>query len=419
MVEDSRLKGKISGSLNATFLVLIPKTDNSLSFNDFRPISLCNLVYKLISKVIANRIKPFLGRSLSAEQLGFLKGRRIQDAIGAAHECIHSIKQKNLKALIMKLDLKKAFDSIDWEFLRLVLFAVGFGEKLSNWILACVTSANFAVLINGEATSFFKNERGLRQGCPLSPYLFILIMEGLSLLLTKSFTEHKISGIKVSKFIKMFHLMFVDDVLLMTIADLAEWTVIQDVLFLFCAVSGLSINHSKSTVHFWGLTESELLCLKNSIPFTFIDLREGFKYLGFQLKLRASSPDEWHWLVRLFERKIGGWCNIWLSLGGRLTLVKAVLEGLAVFWMTLERIPKKVINSLRRLSSNFLWNGLGSKHSFHLCSWEILTKPRKAGGWGLKNLFTFNTALLASSFWRAATINSIWHRIVVENILAP
>jgi hypothetical protein len=143
MVEDSRLKGHISGSLNSTFLALIPKTDSSLSFNDFRPISLCNLVYKLISKVIANRIKPFLGRSLSAEQLGFLKGRRIQDAIGAAHECIHSIKQKNIKALIMKLDLKKAFDSIDWDFLRLVLFTAGFGEKLSNWILACVTRCQY------------------------------------------------------------------------------------------------------------------------------------------------------------------------------------------------------------------------------------------------------------------------------------
>jgi hypothetical protein len=109
MVEDTRIKGKIAGSINSTFLVLILKDNSPISFNDYRPISLCNLIYKIISKVISNRIKPFLGRSLSAEQLGFLKGRRIQDAIGAAHECIHSIKQKNLKALVMKLDLKKAF----------------------------------------------------------------------------------------------------------------------------------------------------------------------------------------------------------------------------------------------------------------------------------------------------------------------
>jgi hypothetical protein len=109
LVEDSRLKGKISGSLNATFMVLIPKKENPLTFLDFRPISLCNLIYKLISKVISNRIKPFLESNLSAEQLGFLKGRRIQDAIGAAHECLHSIKQKNQKASDYETGSQKCF----------------------------------------------------------------------------------------------------------------------------------------------------------------------------------------------------------------------------------------------------------------------------------------------------------------------
>jgi retron-type reverse transcriptase len=116
-VEDVRLKGKILSSLNATFLVLIPKKDHPTTFSDFRPISLCNLVYKLISKVISSRLKPVLEKNLSPEQHGFLKGRRIHDAIGVAHECLHSIAQKKQKALVMKIDLKKAFDSIDWDLL--------------------------------------------------------------------------------------------------------------------------------------------------------------------------------------------------------------------------------------------------------------------------------------------------------------
>jgi hypothetical protein len=174
MVEDTRIKGKIAGSINSTFLVLIPKESSPVSFNDFRPISLCNLIYKIISKVISNRIKPFLGRSLSAEQLGFLKGRRIHDAIGAAHECLHSIKQKNLKALVMKLDLKKAFDCIDWDFLRLILHAVGFGDKFSTWILSCVTTANFAVLINGDPSSFLQKRERTPTGMSSLPLSFHL-----------------------------------------------------------------------------------------------------------------------------------------------------------------------------------------------------------------------------------------------------
>jgi hypothetical protein len=101
-------------------------------FDDYRPISLCNLIYKVISKIIENRIKPFLSNCLSSEQLGFLKGRRIQEAIGLAHETLHSIKKKNIKSLVLKLDLKKAYDSIDWEYLRVVLLSVGFGTKLSD-----------------------------------------------------------------------------------------------------------------------------------------------------------------------------------------------------------------------------------------------------------------------------------------------
>jgi hypothetical protein len=146
-------------------------------------------------------------------------------------------------------------------------------------------------------------------------------------------------------------------------------------------------------------------------------LKKGFCYLGYRLLPRASTPADWSWLVALFERKITHWCNKWLSLGGRYILVKAVLEGLAVYWMTLERIPNKIIVILRRLACNFLWNDRIDKHRFHLCKWQSLFSPRKAGGWGLKNLSIFNSALLACSFWRGVTLRSIWQKVIFAKYL--
>jgi hypothetical protein len=148
---------------------------------------------------------------------------------------------------------------------------------------------------------------------------------------------------------------------------------------MFCSVTGLSINSTKSSVHHWGLSDTELLTFKTVLPFSFFSLNEGFRYLGYRLLPRASSSTDWSWLVAVFERRIGYWGNKWLSLGGRYTLVKSVLEGLAVYWMTLERIPNRIIILIRRLSFNFLWNDIPGKRHLHLCNWQLLTRPRKEG----------------------------------------
>jgi hypothetical protein len=153
--------------------------------------------------------------------------------LALAQECIHSIKTKNSKALILKLDLKKAFDCIDWDFLRLILAQTGFNHPMIKWIMSCVVSANLAILVNGESSSFFRMGRGLRQGCPLSPLLFILAMEALSLLLKTTQAEGKISRLKVSRTIKILHLLFTDDVLIMTKGTLQEWIEIKEILFNF------------------------------------------------------------------------------------------------------------------------------------------------------------------------------------------
>jgi mannosylglycoprotein endo-beta-mannosidase len=132
MVEGLRLKGNISGGLNSNFIALVPKFNKPLTFGDYIPISLCNLCYKIISKIIANRIKLILSRLLSEEQLGFLQGRQIQDAIGTIHECLHNIKRKKLKSLVLKLDLQNAYDFINWDLLRMILLQIGLGLKVTN-----------------------------------------------------------------------------------------------------------------------------------------------------------------------------------------------------------------------------------------------------------------------------------------------
>jgi hypothetical protein len=155
---------KSVGPINSTFLALIPKSNRPLSFSDYRPIALCNLCYKIVTNIIAKRIRPILSRSLSEEQLGFLKGRQILDAIGTTQECLHSIKAKRLQAIILKLDLKKAYDCTNWDYLRLMLIQCGFGHHMTKWIMGCVTSASLAILINGEATNFINNGRGFVRG---------------------------------------------------------------------------------------------------------------------------------------------------------------------------------------------------------------------------------------------------------------
>eukprot|EP00253_Pinus_taeda_P002680 PITA_02680 len=195
VVEESRLKGEIYRPFNSTFIALIPKKDEPETLEDFRPISLCNCIYKIIAKVIATRIVPILSRNISMEQFGFLDGRQIHEAIGVSQEVIHSVKQKKKKGIVLKIDLSKAYDRINWLYLRLLLTHLGFNYSFISWIMGCISNVSFVVLINGAASPFFKSQRGLRQGCPLSPFLFLLVAEGLSRLIHKARRAEKIKAL--------------------------------------------------------------------------------------------------------------------------------------------------------------------------------------------------------------------------------
>lgn len=226
-----------------------PKKKVFHTFMDFRPISLCNTLYKIIFKLITNRMRNILSSHLTQEQHGFLKGRNILEAIALIQECLHFMHTKNAEAALLKLDLKKAYDCIDWGFLRCLLSKIGLNDKWSNWIMVCVENVNYAVLINGSPSSFFPAARGLRQGCSLSPLLFILVMDSLSLHIKRVVRENRCCPLAVNWDISISHNLFVDDILLFAIFCRASWTCLYDLLGKFQRATGLCINDDKSSFH--------------------------------------------------------------------------------------------------------------------------------------------------------------------------
>jgi hypothetical protein len=147
VVEESRRNGYIHAPLNATVIAPIPKKDDPRSLEDFKPISLCNCIYKVIAKIISRRLKVFLSKSISQEQFGFLEGRQIHEAIGVAQEALHSIKTQKLKGAVLKIDLSKYFDIVSWLYLRILLTHLGFELAFTNWIISYISTVSFVVLI--------------------------------------------------------------------------------------------------------------------------------------------------------------------------------------------------------------------------------------------------------------------------------
>ena len=145
-----------------------------------RPISLCNITYKVVAKVISQRLKKVLSKIISLKQFGFLENRQIHEAIRVAQEGMHNIKLNKSKGAILKINLSKDFDKVSWLYLKLLLTHLGFNYSFIKWIFACISIVSFVVPINGSASLFSMTERGLRQGFPLSPLLFLLVAEGLS-----------------------------------------------------------------------------------------------------------------------------------------------------------------------------------------------------------------------------------------------
>ncbi|GJV92190.1 RNA-directed DNA polymerase, eukaryota, reverse transcriptase zinc-binding domain protein [Tanacetum coccineum] len=245
-VQEFFIKGKLLGEVNATLISLVPKMQNPNKVFDFRPIACCNVIYKCISKIVTNRIKGVLGKLVNKSQSAFIAGRQITDNILLAQELFKGYNRKQkIKRVAFKIDLQKAYDTIDWSFLKIVLEQFGFPERMVNWIMVCVSTTKFSININGEREGYFSDGRGLRQGDPMSPYLFTLIMEVFSLILERNIDRNnEFKYHHGCKNLKITHLCFADDLLVFCHGGggIKSVSTIKEALEEFSNYSGLKAN---------------------------------------------------------------------------------------------------------------------------------------------------------------------------------
>ena len=242
--------GKLLRELNSTILALVPKVPNPTTMGDFRPISCCNLLYKAISKIMANRVREILPQIISHNQTAFIPGRKIGDNIMLAQELLRNYhKNDGAPRCAIKVDIMKAFDSLDWGFLLDALEAFNFPEKLRKWIHSCITSPSFSININGGLVGYFPSCRGLRQGDPLSPYLFVIAMEILNAIMQQQACSNpQFKFHWRCKKLKLIQLSFADDLLLLCKGCFHSVKILKEAFDLFQKISELQTNPSKSEI---------------------------------------------------------------------------------------------------------------------------------------------------------------------------
>ncbi|GKE33875.1 RNA-directed DNA polymerase, eukaryota, reverse transcriptase zinc-binding domain protein [Tanacetum coccineum] len=324
-VRDFFSNGKLLKEVNSTAISLVPKVASPSKVSDYRPIVCCNVVYKIISKVICNRLKGVLGILVDDNQSAFIPSRQISDNIMLSQELMRNYHRNRGPAkCTFKIDIEKAYDMVEWDFLSCCLKHFGFLVLFIKWIMSCVTSTSFTVNVNGDHTGFFKGMRGLKQGDPLSPYLFTLVMEVFNLVLKREIDKNPSFRFHWQcRELKLTHLCFADDLLLLCNGDSISVSILKNALTEFGGLSGLLPNVSKSIVFFGNVREVTRLRILNIMPF-----REGslpVRYLGVPLISKRLYIKDCQLLIDKARKRLLDWKNKSLSFASRLQLIMSVV----------------------------------------------------------------------------------------------
>lgn len=390
--------GRLLKDMNTTTIALIPKKPHASSLGDYRPISCCNIVYKLISKIIANRLKHILSECVSPNQAAFLKGRSLGENVLLATELMKDYNRSTcLRSVMLKIDIRKAFDTVCWDFVIKVLEAQQFPPRFITWITESILSPRFLVAINGELASFFEGKKGLRRGDSISPYMFIMLMEVLSLLLNKAESDGAFRLHPLCSTPRLTHILFAHDLLVFSDGSGDSIEGIKEVMQKFKDWSGLDTNESKSEILYGGYTDIQAFLLTDLSGFKRGELPS--RYLGLPLNPKRISAAIMQPFVDRITAKLHSWTIKYLSFAGKVQMIYIVIYGMVNLWSSVFVLPKWFYAKVDSLCSGFLWKNSTTSASGARVSRSDICKLKKEGGLGIRKLEDFERVFRLKRVW--------------------
>jgi len=407
--------GRFPKAINMTWVTLIPKKEGAVEISEFRPISMVGSIYKVIAKILSRRIKAVISDLVGENQTAFISGRQILDGALIANETVHWLKKKKMEGILLKLDFQKAYDSVNLESLDIVMEMMGFPMKWRQWMKTCLSTARISILVNGAPCKPFRMRRGLRQGDPLSPYLFVLMTEVVNKVLSKAAAAGLFQGVKVgSRVLPLTHLQFADDTLIFCEPRLEFLKNMQNVLYSYQSFSGLTVNYAKSGLIVLGKKEEWAERAANLLRCNLVQL--PITYLGVPLGANMRKYSSWQPVLSKIQQRLANWKANCLSRPGKLVLIKAVINSLPIYYLSLFKMPKKVADMINKIQRRFLWSGSNGNRISALVKWEVVQRPKAQGGLGVGDILLKNAALLFKWWWRFACEEGVMWRNIIQSL---